>query len=103
MLSLDDTFWGDRGDGSEEPIPFLTGDLVPTAEEVDQLVAYLGRHFGPGTSQRMLLNDEQVALDEEALGKAMWIEYTAPDVSPGRRAGRKVPGTVFSTWTETSG
>ena len=82
MLSLDDTFWGDRGDGSEEPIPFLTGDLVPTAEEVDQLVAYLGRHFGPGTSQRMLLNDEQVALDEEALGKAMWIEYTAPDVSP---------------------
>ena len=83
MLAMNDTYWGDRGEASgEEPVPFLPDGLLGTPEEQAELVAYLARHLGPGTSPRMVLNDEQAPIDEEALAKAMWIEYTAPDVTP---------------------
>lgn len=70
MMTLDDSVWGvDAG------TPMIPPGTI-SASEREQLAGYLGRHFGPGTPRRMVLNDENVALDEAALAKAMWIEYT---------------------------
>ena len=74
MLGLDDSVWGvDTG------TPLLPEDIVITEEQRAELVSYLARHFGPGTSARMVRNDESLPMDEAELGKAMWVEYTVPE------------------------
>ena len=74
MLGLDDSVWGvDSG------TPLMPEDIVITEEQRAELAGYLARHFGPGTPPRMVRNDEDLPMDEEALGKAMWIEYTVAE------------------------
>ncbi len=85
MLGLDDSYWGTfgtDGEAREGAVPFLPESISFTDEDRAELVTYLARYFGPGTSPRMVLNDEEVPLDEAALARAMWIEYTAPDATP---------------------
>lgn len=82
MLGLDDSYWSTFGLGGPEregATPMLPESITISDEERAELVSYLARHFGPGTLPRMVLNDEVTNLDEEALGKAMWIEYSVPD------------------------
>jgi virginiamycin B lyase len=45
------------------------------------LVDYFAANFGPGSKPRGLATDAEVALDEEALAKAMYIEYIMPKAS----------------------
>ena len=80
MIGMDESVWGDRGamTGIEEAVPMLPESITISPEQRAELVEYLAAHFGPGTSPRMVANDEQVPLDEAELGKAMWIEYIAP-------------------------
>jgi virginiamycin B lyase len=60
----------------------LRGALVPagtlSAQDRATIVAYLGKHFGPGSPRRGLKADTDFPLDEAALGKAMYVEYYLP-------------------------
>mgnify|MGYP002382096262 CR=1 FL=1 len=48
------------------------------------LMKYLLANFGPKAEPRMVRTDRPPALDETALGKAMYIEYQVPDDPPGQ-------------------
>lgn len=52
--------------------------LSITAEERETLAEYLVSNFGPDSPARGLKVDVQLPLDEEALSKAMFIEYLMP-------------------------
>jgi virginiamycin B lyase len=58
------------------------GALIPagtlSAQDRATIVAYLGKHFGPGSPRRGLKADTDFPLDEAALGKAMYVEYYLP-------------------------
>ena len=73
MLSMNDSIWG-----VEAGTPMMPADAISDAER-GELVRYLVANFGPGTRPRMVRNDEPAELDEAALGKAMWIEYTVAE------------------------
>src|SRR6185295_899076 len=47
-------------------------------QERADLVAYLGKHFGPDSKKRMVRFVKEVPLDEAKLGKAMYVEYYLP-------------------------
>ena len=49
----------------------------------DDLLAYAVKHFGPDSKRRHVRIDQQTPIDEEALGKAMYIEYYLPTDPPG--------------------
>jgi len=49
-----------------------------SAADRKTIVAYLVKHFGPGSERRGLRMDAQFPLDETALGKAMYVEYYLP-------------------------
>lgn len=52
-------------------------------QEREELVQYLGKHFGPDSRKRMVKWDKEVPLDEAKLAKAMYIEYyLAPNPDP---------------------
>lgn len=52
-------------------------------QEREELVQYLGKHFGPDSRRRTVKFDQQVPLDEAKLAKAMYIEYyLKPDPDP---------------------
>lgn len=58
------------------------GAQIPagTLTEADQekIVAYLAKHFGPDSAPRALRVDQEFPLDEQALARAMYIEYYLP-------------------------
>ena len=49
----------------------------------ETLLAYLVEHFGPDAPPRRIRIEQQMPVDEEALGKAMYIEYYLPEDAPG--------------------
>jgi streptogramin lyase len=65
-----------RVDGLDTSIP--NGKLSPKDRQV--LVDYLAANFGPDSRKRVLAIDDDMPLDEQALAKAMYIEYEMPKV-----------------------
>ena len=70
----------------------LKGGQIPrgfsSAQEREELVQYLGRHFGPESRDRKVKWEKEVPLDEAKLAKAMYIEYYLrpnPDPKTKRR------------------
>jgi virginiamycin B lyase len=53
-----------------------------SAQEREDLVAYLGKNFGPESKKRAVKFDKEVPLDEAKLAKAMYIEYYLPANGP---------------------
>ncbi|MBI4463099.1 MAG: carboxypeptidase regulatory-like domain-containing protein [Acidobacteria bacterium] len=49
-------------------------------EDRKTIVAYLAKHFGPGSPRRALRieSDAEIPLDESTLGRAMYIEFPVP-------------------------
>jgi virginiamycin B lyase len=70
----------------------MRGALIPAGTLSPQdraaIVAYLGKHFGPGSPRRGLKADTEFPIDETALGKAMYVEYYLP-LDPKIDAGNK--------------
>ena len=70
----------------------MRGALIPagTLSPPDRatIVAYLGKHFGPGSPKRGLKADTDFPVDEAVLGKAMYVEYYLP-LDPKIDAGNK--------------
>ena len=60
----------------------MRGALIPpgtlSAQDRATIVAYLGKHFGPGSPKRGLKADTDFPVDEAVLGKAMYVEYYLP-------------------------
>ena len=48
------------------------------------LLAYVTKHFGPDSKRRRVRIEQQTPVDEEALSKAMYIEYYLPKDPPGQ-------------------
>ena len=53
-------------------------------QDREVLLDYLAEHFGPGAEPRMPRIDVEMPLDEEILGKAMFIEYYFTRDAPGQ-------------------
>ena len=49
----------------------------------ETLLAYLVEHFGPDAPPRHIRIEQQMPVDEAALGKALYIEYYLPEDAPG--------------------
>jgi virginiamycin B lyase len=55
-------------------------------QEREELVQYLGKHFGPDSKKRTVKWDREVPLDEAKLAKAMYIEYyLKPNSDPKKK------------------
>lgn len=81
MMNRNEAFGATQGASMIPPESLQPG-------EREALVAYLVKHFGPGTPRRALRVDVEMPLDEEALSKAMYVEYRLAntDGMPRRRA-----------------
>ncbi len=67
------------------------GALIPVgalkADERNRIVEYLAENFGPGAPRRRVKTDTEFPVDEEALSRAMYVEFFLPlDKTPTRRA-----------------
>ena len=65
----------------------LKGGQIPmgfsSPQEREELVEYLGKHFGPDSPKRSVKWTREVPLDEKKLARAMYIEYyLAPNPDP---------------------
>ena len=76
--------------GEEDPIAYGPGLLSFRAstfrfgrQDRDDLLAYVVEHFGPNSKRRRVRIEQQTPIDEEALSRAMYIEYYLPTDSPG--------------------
>ena len=76
--------------GEEDPTRYGQGLLSFRAstfrfgrQDRDDLLAYLVENFGPDSKPRRVRIDQQTPIDEEALAKAMYIEYYLPTDGPG--------------------
>jgi virginiamycin B lyase len=73
MLNLtDEVAWGVKNG-----TPLIPPGTVSAAQR-SELLEYLVRHFGADKPARMVRSDEP-RLDEAALGRAMWVEYSVPE------------------------
>jgi virginiamycin B lyase len=65
----------------------LKGGQIPrgfaSPQEREDLVQYLGKHFGPDTKKRAVRFVQEVPLDEAKLAKAMYVEYYLPQNAAG--------------------
>ena len=52
-------------------------------EDREVLLAYLVKNFGPGVKPRAVRIDQELAVDEAKLGKAMYVEYYLTPDAPG--------------------
>jgi virginiamycin B lyase len=81
MLNMTDAGpWGIKG-GS----PLIPKGTINEQQRAEVL-AYLVRHFGPDKPVRTVRLEEPILLDEAALGKALWVEYSVaePEAANGR-------------------
>ncbi|MDA2937929.1 hypothetical protein MYX75_06680 [Acidobacteria bacterium AH-259-A15] len=53
-------------------------------QDRDDLLAYVVKHFGPDSKRRRVRIEQQTPVDEEALSKAMYIEYYLAKDPPGQ-------------------
>jgi virginiamycin B lyase len=70
-----------RVDSMDTSVP--PGKMSPKDRQL--LLNYLATNFGPNAKKRVLAIDDDMPLDEEALGKAMYIEYDMPKVGANPR------------------
>src|SRR5262249_4662447 len=68
-------------DGSVRP-----GKMSPKDRQL--LLDYLATNMGPNSKKRALALTEDMPLDEEALGKAMYVEYEMPKIGSGKPIGQ---------------
>ena len=64
--------------GNENGASMMPPDALSDSER-EQVVAYLTKHFGEEAPMKAVVVDEAYPLDEEALGKAQYIEYLFPN------------------------
>lgn len=64
--------------GNESGASIMPPDALNDSER-EQVVAYLAKHFGEEEPMKAVVVDEEYPLDEEALGKAQYIEYLFPN------------------------
>ena len=76
--------------GEQDPTRYAQGLLSFRAstfrfgrQDRDDLLAYAVEHFGPDSKRRRVRIEQQTPVDEEALGKAMYIEYYLAKDGPG--------------------
>ena len=76
--------------GEEDPTRYGQGLLSFRAstfrfgrQDRDDLLAYTVENFGADSKSRRVRIEQQTPIDEEALGKAMYIEYYLPTDGPG--------------------
>ena len=76
--------------GEQDPTRYAQGLLSFRAstfrfgrQDRDDLLAYAVKHFGPDSKRRRVRIEQQTPVDEEALGKAMYIEYYLAKDGPG--------------------
>ena len=76
--------------GEEDPTRYGQGLLSFRAsmfrfgrEDRDDLLEYVVKNFGPDSKARRVRIEEHTPIDEEALGKAMYIEYYLSTDGPG--------------------
>jgi streptogramin lyase len=70
-----------RVDAMDTSVP--SGKMSPKERQL--LLDYVVANFGPNSKKRALAIDADMPLDEEALGKAMYIEYDMPKVGANGR------------------
>ena len=75
--------------GEQDPTRYAQGLLSFRAstfrfgrQDRDDLLAYVVKNFGPDSKPRRVRIERQTPVDEEALGKAMYIEYYLPTDGP---------------------
>ena len=75
--------------GEQDPTRYAQGLLSFRAsmfrfgrQDRDDLLAYVVENFGPDSKRRRVAIEQQTPVDEEALGKAMYIEYYLPKDGP---------------------
>ena len=76
--------------GEQDPTRYAQGLLSFRAsmfrfgrQDRDDLLAYVVKNFGPDSKRRRVAIEQQTPVDEEALGKAMYIEYYLAKDGPG--------------------
>lgn len=77
--------------GGAPLIPLGTVSDTQRAELLDYLVA----NFGPDSTPRAVLMDQPLALDEAALSKAMWVEYTVAEPTAANGQNRWIQEPYF--------
>jgi streptogramin lyase len=70
-----------RVNGMDTSVP--NGKLSPKDRQL--MLDYLVANFGPDAKKRVLAIDDDMPLDEQALGKAMYVEYEMPKVGANGR------------------
>ena len=75
--------------GEQDPTRYAQGLLSFRAstfrfgrQDRDDLLAYVVENFGPDSKRRRVAIEQQTPVDEEALGKAQYIEYYLPKDGP---------------------
>lgn len=71
----------------------MKGGQIPrgftSPQEREEVIAYLGKNFGPESKKRVVRFEKEVPLDESKLANAMYVEYYLPangkEVDPGLR------------------
>jgi virginiamycin B lyase len=90
MLNLtDNAAWGVKNGTPLIP----PGTISP--QEQAALLKYLAQHFGADKPPRAVRIDTPPQLDEAALGKAMWIEYSLMEPKAGNGENRWIQETYF--------
>jgi streptogramin lyase len=92
LRSLDRSVWdafinvmSKRNNGMDTSVP--PGKMSPKDRQL--LLDYLATNMGPDAKKRALAIDSDMPLDEDALGKAMYVEYEMPKIgSNGRPIGQ---------------
>ena len=86
--------------GERDPTRYAQGLLAFRAsmfrfgrQDRDDLLTYVVKHFGPESRPRRVRIEQQMPIDEETLGKAMYIEYYLPTDGPGE-------GTNHPAWAK---
>ncbi|MBI4463098.1 MAG: carboxypeptidase regulatory-like domain-containing protein [Acidobacteria bacterium] len=73
--------WNKAIDLMSNPKGFFGLQIPPgqlSSQDRERIVAYLTKNFGPDKPKRALKVDLEMPLDEEALAKAMYVEYDLP-------------------------
>ena len=79
----------ERGNLMSDTSATIPGRILPgtfTPQERKNLAASLVKNYGPDTAIRGLETPE-MPVDEQVVGKSMYVEYHLPPLSAGRRLG----------------
>lgn len=83
----DESQWNAAIDLMSDTSATIPGRILPgtfTTQERQDLVAYLAKNYGPDATLRGL-ETPQMPVDEQVIGKSMYVEYHLPPIPSGRR------------------